>query len=383
MAKKILSAPAFIVGLLLVLAQFMGKYFVELIYIDIYYKKGPIFFVNIMEFFDFYILLWIGALLMIVSAIFTVKNNKSSKINKLSKENEEQNIVEKNTDLNAQSGELDLNKVRQERNIGKEALSKSVDLSSESGEVDLNKLRENQFINESDAKNETQKNKNKSDKKFKALMVGLVIIVFACGMFMNSYYKNSISYYQKHGVPIEDGKIQIDKDDFIAIINHNITMIDNKWGDYEIPNLEGFTVEDASTAGEGYHFYHCTVKMDKEPDINIVFLLDEENKIEYINIGYNWIEVKPKNEDDIANQLYDRDSMMAAYCNIIYGSLSGFYNQDVEYYNNIMGELYDLEYDKNFVAENEYKGDNAVITWSYTEERQSMIEIDKLVQNMY
>ena len=48
MAKKILSAPAFIVGLLLVLAQFMGKYFVELIYIDIYYTKGPVFFVNIM-----------------------------------------------------------------------------------------------------------------------------------------------------------------------------------------------------------------------------------------------------------------------------------------------------------------------------------------------
>ena len=30
----------------------------------------------------------------------------------------------------------------------------------------------------------------------------------------------------------------------------------------------------------------------------------ENIKGKYINIGYNWIEVKPKDEDDIANQLY-------------------------------------------------------------------------------
>ena len=372
MAKKILSAPAFILGLILVIAQFVIKYFIHLIIIDLYFSMDGTSFMNLFEFFDYYILFWIGIVIMIVSIIFTVKKNKNNN-------NLEEN---KDFDLNAKSGELDLNKIRQERNIEKEALSKSVDLSSESEEVDLNKLRETE-VNKNIEKDNIQENKNKGKKKFIALIVGIVLVFFSCGIFMNNYYKNSISYYQKHGVPIKDGKIQIDKDDFINIINYNILSIDNKWGDYEIPNLKAFSIEDASTAGEGYHFYHCTVKMDKEPDINIVFLLDEENKIEYINIGYNWIEVKPKDEDDIANQLYDRDNMMAAYCNIIYGSLSGFYNQDVEYYNNIMGELHDLEYDKNFVAKNEYKGDNAVITWSYTEERQSMIEIDKLVQNMY
>ena len=376
MAKKILSAPAFILGLILVIAHFAIKYFINLIIIDLYFSMEGTSFMNLFEFFDYYILFWIGIVLMIVSIFFTVKKNKNNK--KL----EENKVQDKDFDLNAKSGELDLNKIRQERNIEKEALSKSVDLSGESGEVDLNKLRET-GVNKNIEKDNIQENKNKGKKKFIALIIGIVLVFFSCGMFMNSYYKNSISYYQKHGVPIIDGKIQIDKDDFINIINYNILSINNKWGDYEIPNLKDFSIEDASTAGEGYHFYHCTVKMDKEPDINIVFLLDEENKIEYINIGYNWIEVKPKDEDDIANQLYDRDSMMAAYCNIIYGSLSGFYNHDVEYYDNIMAELYDLEYDKNFVAENEYKGDNAVITWSYTEDRQSMIEIDKLVQNRY
>lgn len=379
MVKKILSAPMFILGIILIIAQFIIKYFINLIFLDLYYSTDASSFMSLFQFFDYYTLLWIGLIFIVLSIIGTVSKNKKSKVDNLEvKKEEKQNI-----DLDNKSGEVDINKLREERNAEKETLKHSVDLSGESGEVDLNKLKEAK-VNDVEKNNKENENKVKKGKnKLIVVIIGIVLVFSACGLIMNNYYTHSISYYQKHGVPIEDGKIQIDKDDFINIVNYNLISLDNKWGDYDLPELTAFETEDASVAGEGYHYYYTTVKMDKEPDINIVFLLDEENKIEYINIGYNWIEVKPKDENDIANQLYYRDNVMAGYCNVIYGSLSGFYNHDVDYYDNIMAELYDLDYDNNFVAENEYKGDSAIIKWSYTEQRQSMIEIDKLTEFMY
>lgn len=360
MSKKIFKNPAFITGIILVIAQFVGKWYADLMVYDLYYKSDPGSLIYTMDFFDSYIILYTGIALMIITVIFEYK--KAGEAN-------DKNIIN-------QINKINLSNEKGELNLSQSSLKEidpinEINLSKEKGELDLSKSSPKEETKLSDTKKD-----KKSNKGFKIFLI-LCTVIFALTAFtMFNNYRHSISYYYNAGVPTENGLIQTDKEDFIALVNINLETLENEFLGTKVPSLKDFRRDEIKESGESY--YYTEIEYKKGVPVTFSFTLNENDKIKAISILYDIRAIKADNVDEFLDEMERKRMALFGYLFTSYVSISGFNENLVEDRDNMLDKLTSIKTDEKGYGDVTYQVLNGDVTLSYTKDDFCMITITNI-----